>query len=95
MGELKIERIGGLGGFGLPGSHLKGLGTFDPAKLSATDLSRLDNLFETGGAASPQDAADSFRYRITRQTPQGPQTIEAPHEALPEALTSSVKDTLV
>jgi hypothetical protein len=37
---------------------------------------------------------DSFRYLITSQTPNGPQTIDVPEDHVPMSLRNSVKDEL-
>ena len=44
-----------------------------------------------GGAHLP----DSFRYRLTRQTARGPQTIEISEQHVPMAVRAIVKDELV
>jgi hypothetical protein len=38
--------------------------------------------------------ADSFRYRVTRDTPNGQETVEIPESAVPPELRDSVKDEL-
>ena len=93
MDRLQIERVGGLGGFGLPGSHLKSRGEVDLSKISPADRAAVDALFEKGGG-TPPPKPDAFRYRITKQTPQGPQTVEVPEEQVPMVLQRSVKDVL-
>jgi hypothetical protein len=89
--RLNIERVGGLAGFGLPGSRLKSKGDVPLSELSPSDRRALDALFESKAkAVSPMP--DCFRYRITRQTPQGPQTIEVPEDLVPLVLRNCVKD---
>ena len=92
MDHLTIERIGGLGGFGLPGSRLRSHGKLALSDLSAADKGAVEKLFESGG--SPQDSRNphGLRYRITRQTDSGPQTVEAPENQVPAALSGAVKD---
>jgi len=96
MDRIQIERLGGLGGFGLPGSHLKSKGDVSASDLSAADRKRLDDLFGSKAPASQTspDAVHAFRYRITRQTPSGQKTVEVPEDLVPESLRDSVKDTL-
>jgi hypothetical protein len=95
--RLQIERIGGLAGFG--GSHLKSRGELALSDLSPADRQAIDDLF-SARQKDQKDApvlpseADAFRYRITRQTAAGPQTIEVPEKAVPAALRDSVKDVL-
>ena len=93
MDRVYIERVGGLAGFGLPGSHLKSKGDISMTELSPADRSALDALFDSKGKAAPP-MPDGFRYRITRQTANGPQTIEVPENSVPTALKNCVKDEL-
>lgn len=90
MDELKIERVGGLGGFGLDNSRIKSRGTVSFGGLSEADKRAVLELFsrETPKAASA--LRDGFTYRIER----GEKTIEVPEEFVPQFLRSSVKDTL-
>lgn len=91
--RLKIERVGGLAGFGLPGSHLKSRGDVAVADLSPADRHAVDALFESKAMPAP-GMPDAFRYRITRQTPKGPQTIEVPENSVPPSLRNRVTDEL-
>lgn len=90
MDRLKIERVGGLAGFG--GPHLKSRGELALTDLSAADHKTVEALFANPKAAgaAPPGQADAFRYRITR----GTETIEVPEHAVPAAIRNSVKDTL-
>ena len=97
MGTLKIERIGGLGGFG--GSHLKSRGEHLFESLSATDQATVDNLFTVANSSARNmrggsQMRDGFNYRISRDTSAGIQTIEVPESMVPEALKSSVEDLI-
>jgi hypothetical protein len=96
LSTIKIEKIGGLGGFG--GPNLKSRGERSYAELSAADQAAVDALFAPkpkarGAAANPQ-LRDGFSYRISRQTATGIETVEVPENKVPAALISSVKDTL-
>ena len=91
--RVNVERIGGLAGFGLPGSHLKSRGEVALSELSAADRSAVESLFEPGSKPGKQ-MPDAFRYRITRQTPKGPQTIEVSEDRVPMVLQNCVKDEL-
>jgi hypothetical protein len=91
--QLKVERLGGFGGFGLPGSHLKSKGEVSISKLSPDDLQKINGLFKGDvplGTAMP----DGFRYRITRKIGDDLQTIEVPEENVPMPIRNCVKDTL-
>jgi len=92
--RLVIERIGGFAGFG--GPHLKSRGEVTLSALSAEDRQTVESLFkdpQKAASARPGEA-DAFRYRITRQTAAGPQTIEVRGDAVPAALQDSVKTVL-
>ena len=93
MDRVHVERIGGFAGFGLPGSHLESRGEMALSELSHADRSALDALF-VGTARAESKVADGFRYRITRETATGTQTIEAPEADVPLALRNSVRDVL-
>lgn len=96
MGIVKIERVGGLGGFG--GPHLKSRGECSLADLSAADQAAVDALFASQGKthAVPRNAPmrDGFSYRISRQTARGTKTVEVPESMVPAALVASVKDSI-
>jgi hypothetical protein len=96
VSTLKIERMGGLGGFGLPGSRIRSRGTYPLENLSAADQAKVQDLFKSGGSGvnTAPPVADGFRYKITRDGPNGPETVEVPESAVPQALQSSVKDEL-
>jgi len=49
MGTLKIERIGGLAGFGTSGSRVKSSGESSISALSAGDQASVDALFRDPG----------------------------------------------
>lgn len=93
MGELEIEKLGGLAGFG-PRSRIRSRGRVAYHTLSDADKATVDKLFAAGGVRSKPGVADGLRYQITRQTPSGPQTIEVAEHAVPDALTGSVQDEL-
>jgi len=90
MDQLYIERVGGLGGFG--GPNLKSTGQVARSKLSAADQSAVEALFANPPSEAPKP--DEFSYRLTRQTPSGPQTIQVPERHVPIAVRSIVKDKL-
>lgn len=90
---VTIERLGGLGGFGGPGSRIRSRGSVSPDALSPDDRARVDALFRGDGAATPAHA-DGFTYRLTRDGPAGKQSIEVPESAVPAALVASVRDEI-
>ena len=62
--------------------------------LSPADQAAVEALFRSGGQSASANAPHEFRYRITRTTATGPQTVEAPEGAVPAALRAIVKDEL-
>lgn len=95
MGILKVEKIGGLAGFGGARARIRSLGQLDTAALSAAERKELDSLFRAGGSSEPAAGGDGFRFRISRSTAGGTETIEASEADVPAALASCVKDELV
>ena len=96
MGTLKIERIGGLAGFGVPGSRIKSSGELATSALSAADQAAVEALFQNpAGRQKPGPERDAFRYRITRVKDGREQTIEVPEAVVPQALTACVSDKLL
>jgi hypothetical protein len=94
MGTLKIERIGGLGGFSTPGSRVKSGGEQAMSALSAEDRAAVEALFGKKRQQGPGQNRDTFRYRITRIVDGKSQTIEVPESAVPAALQACVTDKL-
>jgi hypothetical protein len=88
--SLKIERLGGLAGFGAPGSRLRSQGEIDLATLPPADRQAIESLFASPPQAPPRP--DELRYRLTRPGRQGPQSIEVPEDRLPESVRSAVKE---
>ena len=94
MPTVQIERLGGIAGFGGPGSHLRSHGSVDSSKLTAPDRATVESLFSNPPPAS--DATpDAFVYRLTRQTPKGPQTIDVQEHHVPEAVRAKIQDELI
>ncbi|HXJ22866.1 MAG TPA: protealysin inhibitor emfourin [Polyangia bacterium] len=87
---LEVERLGGLAGYG--GSRLRSRGQIDVSTLSAEDRQTVESLFSVrpGGTARP----DEFRYKLTRWTSNGPQTVEVTEDQVPAAVRSVVRDQL-
>ena len=96
MSELKIERLGGFGGFGLPGSHIRSQGSLKIAQLTPHVRAKVEKLFEDSDEdEAPSAVNDGFRYRITLTTSHGSQTIEVPEAVVPDELQASVRDELL
>ena len=92
MDRIAVEKVGGFSGFGGPGSNLTSKGEVTLSNLPAPDRATVESLFSQ--ANSGESRPDAFRYRLTRQTPTGLQTIEIPESHVPESVKSVVVDTL-
>jgi hypothetical protein len=93
MNTLKIERIGGLAGFGLPGSKVQSSGEQSISALSPADQASVEALFQDPPPEKGQQR-DAFRYRLTRTVKGHKQTVEVPESAVPIALKACVSDKL-
>jgi Emfourin len=93
--KVKVERMGGLGGFGLPGSRLRSRGEIDTDHLSAADRQAVDALFE-GSAQPGSSKPDAFRYRLTcHDDTGGTRTVEAAQDQVPQSLQDCAQDELI
>jgi len=96
MGMLKIEKIGGLAGFGLPGSRIKSSGESAISALSAADQAWVEASFQKPPRSQKEgNERDTHRYRITRTRDGHEQTIEVPEALVPHALKACVTDKLL
>lgn len=95
MTKLLVERLGGLANFGGAGSRVRSLGEIQLDDLSDADQKAVEAMFVSHVKSKPTKSRDVFRYRISRRTSKGVQTIEAPEEAVPNALSRCVKDELI
>ena len=94
---LKIERTGGLAGFGAPGSHIASRGEIASDSLSAQDRQAIEILFKTHkkNGRSKSLVRDGFSYRISRTIAGVDEIIEVPETEIPAALIQCVKDELI
>lgn len=95
MGTVKIEKIGGLAGYGLPGSRLKSSGETAISELSPGDQAWIEASFQKPPSQDVGNERDMHRYRITRTTNGRDQTIEVPEALVPHALKACVTDKLL
>jgi len=95
MATLHVERTGGLAGFGGARARIRSHGQVDLTTLSAADRTAVDALFHGPAAAEAAGAADGFRFRLTRATPAGTETVVSPEAAVPTAVAACVKDEFV
>lgn len=96
MAMLQVERVGGLAGFGRGGSHLRSQGQVDMASLSSQEQAAVEALFQSDSKKTDSsNMRDGFRYKISRITPSGTETVEAAESAVPPAVAQCVKDELV
>ena len=77
MSTVKIEKIGGLAGFGLPGSRLKSSGETAISALSPADQAWVEALFQKPPRSQEAgNERDTHRYRITRTKNGRDQTLK-------------------
>jgi len=91
---LKVERVGGLAGFG--GPRLKSAGEVALSALSARDRKAIEAMFRGAARAARPGAAkpDAFVYRITLHSGRSMKTVEVSEEHVPEAVRKCVKSAL-
>ena len=94
MGILKVERIGGLAGFGGARSRLKSDGEIAFSSLSLSDQKAVERLFKAQGKAAPSQMRDGFHYRVTRGDGAAGKTILIAEDKMPAALIACVKDRI-
>ena len=94
MGILKVERIGGLAGFGGAKSRLKSDGKIAFSELPLSDQKAVEALFKAHGTAAPSQTRDGFSYRITRGGSAVGESILVPEDKMPAALIACVKDRI-
>jgi hypothetical protein len=95
MAILRIEKVGGIAGYG-GSSRLRSRGELDTTELSDADLEAVESLFQSKAAAAGASAgADRFQVKLTRTIDGGTETIVAPEEAVPQRLLQSVRDEIV
>ena len=99
MTLVRVERIGGVVGFGLAVGHLRSFGTIETATLTPSEQKILDLLFshraQGKAAAHPGPACDAFCYLLSRGSGAATETIEAAEAALPAAVVQCVRDEIV
>ena len=95
MAILHVEKLGGLANFGGFRARIRSCGQFDTSALSTKDSQAVDSLFHSESEPVLSTVADGFRFRISRTTAVGTETIEAPESRVPAALASCVKDEFV
>ncbi len=88
---MKVERVGGLAGFG--GPRLKSAGEVAMSTLSAADRKVIEAMFRRPARAALAKP-DAFVYRITRHSGGVIKTVEVSEERVPEAVRNCVKSTL-
>lgn len=94
MSILSVERIGGLAGFGGARARIRSLGQLDTEQLSAADRKVVDALFQPRKKAEKSSVRDGFRFRLTRTTERGDETVEIAEKLVPALVAQCVKDEL-
>ena len=96
MSTVKVEKIGGLAGYGLPRSRLKSSGETAISALSPADQAWVEASFQKPPHAHEAgNERDTHRYRITRTKNGRDQIIEVPEALVPHALKACVTDKLL
>ena len=95
--RLEIERLGGLAGMGLPGSHIRSRAVVEGRALSAEESQSVAALFANPSTASAAETtgADGFRYKLTLHRRDDCQKIEVSEAALLLSLQQRVQDELI
>jgi hypothetical protein len=94
MGILKVERVGGLAGFGGARSRLKSDGEIAFSSLSLSDQKAVEALFKASGQNPTSHMRDGFSYRITRGCGAAGETILITEDKMPAALIACIKDRI-
>lgn len=97
MSRVRVERVGGLAGFGGAGSHLASRGEVDLSTLNDVDRRVVAALLARGPSErTERQSRDAFRYRITHVDEAGAEQItEVDEHELPAALRDCVRDEFV
>ena len=95
MAILHVEKLGGLAGFGGSNAHVRSRGKINTTELHTKDQKAVDSLFQSGNTDGSNKVADGFRFRISRTTDAGTETVEVPEAHVPASVVSCVKDELV
>jgi len=95
MDFLLVERLGGLAGFGGNGAALRSRGRIDLAVLTTAERDSVEALFAAREGTDPGARRDAFRYRITRSTPRGEESVEAGEHRVPLRVCACVRDEFV
>ena len=95
MSKLTIERIGGLAGFGGENSRLRSRGEIDMNELSKEHKKAIEDLFASKGKAEKTFARDNFRYKISRVTSTGIESIEVDEDKIPDPVKQRVRDEII
>jgi len=97
--RIQVERFGGFGGFGLPGSRVRSLGQVDLSTLDPADRATVERLLSARRPPRAGAGADRFVYRLTPLQADGQAAaapgVEVPEEALPAAVAACVRDELL
>lgn len=95
MATLHVEKIGGLAGFGGTRSRIRSLGQLEFSTLTVEEQKVVESLFQSPDKPIPKPKTDGFRYRISRKTPAGTDTIEVAESLVPTVIANCVKDELI
>lgn len=92
MAVYKVEKLGGLAGFGGPFSRLKSVGQIDESAVDEPARKLLNELFASASSPEPLKKPDEFRYKITLMKNGVENSIELPESQTPLVIRQSVRD---
>jgi len=95
MAILQVEKLGGLANFGGAHARIRSHGQLDTEALSPRELQAVDSMFHGPRGSGAPAEPDGFRFRISRSTATGTETIEVPESRVPAVIASCVKDEFV
>ena len=96
MDIVQVERLGGLGGFGLAGGRVKSVGQCAMSNLSPADRASVVSLFRHPRVGRrPADVPDGFRYKLTLRSDGRQTTVEVPEADVPPAVRACAVDRLI
>ena len=96
MVRLRLQRTGGIGGFGIPGSRVVSQGEVDMDALSTMDRRVVEALFQKKSRdESASLHRDGFSYRLSRLVEGNEEVITITESELPQVLRECIHDEFV
>ncbi|MFM7315450.1 MAG: protealysin inhibitor emfourin [bacterium] len=92
MAVYRVEKLGGLAGFGGPLSRVKSVGQMDESALDEPVRQFLRDRFASTSSTETMGRPDEFQYKITLETSGVEKTIILPESQTPLVIRQSVRD---